>query len=86
MSIAIIRQYRQTGLEPRITEVILHKNRKGARYDISSPLRPKMVGGEVVGWNHLLPSLITLAEKLEELGLVYYDGSTSYVESEQNYV
>jgi len=42
-----------------------------------------MVGSEVVGWNRLLPSLTTLAEQLEELGLVYYNGSASYVESEQ---
>jgi hypothetical protein len=39
-----------------------------------------LVGGEVVGWNSLLPSLITLAEKLEELGVVYHDGTTSYIE------
>jgi hypothetical protein len=38
------------------------------------------VGDEVVGWNPLLPSLIILAEKLEELGLVYHDGTASYIE------
>jgi hypothetical protein len=39
-----------------------------------------MVGDEVVGWNHLLSSLITLAEKLEELGLIYHNGTASYIE------
>jgi hypothetical protein len=40
-----------------------------------------MVGSEVVGWNPLLSSLVTLAEQLEELGLVYHDGTASYIEA-----
>jgi hypothetical protein len=39
-----------------------------------------MVGDEIVGRNPFLASLIGLAEKLEKLGLVYYDGIASYVE------
>jgi hypothetical protein len=39
-----------------------------------------MVGGEVVGWNRLLPSLVTLAEHLEELGLVYANGEVIFLE------
>jgi hypothetical protein len=39
-----------------------------------------MVGSEVVGWNPLLHSLVILAEKLEELGLVYHDSTASYIE------
>ena len=40
----------------------------------------KMVGDEVVGWNPFLASLISLAQELESLGLVYYNSSVSYIE------
>jgi hypothetical protein len=34
-------------------------------------------------WNPLLTSLITLAEDLEKLGLIYYGGGASYVEPKE---
>ena len=33
-----------------------------------------MVGDEVFSWNPLLSSLVTLAEQIEELGLLYTNG------------
>ena len=38
-----------------------------------------MVGDGAVGWNPFLVSLVSLAQELEKLELVYYDGSISYV-------
>jgi hypothetical protein len=39
-----------------------------------------LVGDEVVRLNPTLPSLVALAKKLEELGLVYNNGTVIYVE------
>ena len=39
-----------------------------------------MVGDESPRWNTILSSLLILGEKLEELGLVYYDTKVSYAE------
>ena len=39
-----------------------------------------MVGDETVTLNPILASMFELAEELEQLGLVYHDGTASYVE------
>jgi hypothetical protein len=39
-----------------------------------------MVGDEVSRWNPFLTSLVHLARKLEELGIVYTAGEAVYVE------
>ncbi len=45
----------------------------------------KLVGDEAVGWNPFLKSLIDLSGKLQELGIVYADGETIYI-NEAEYV
>jgi hypothetical protein len=39
-----------------------------------------MVGDKVVGWNPLISSLVTLAEQIEELGIIYIHGKATYIE------
>jgi len=39
-----------------------------------------MVGDEVSSWNPFFNSLLHLAEQLEELGIMYFDEQTIYLE------
>jgi hypothetical protein len=44
-----------------------------------------MVGDEVSGWNPFLNSLISLAEKLGKLGIIYCEDGVTYVELEEKH-